>query len=200
MKRRWTIRWWCLAALLAAVAHVQAQTNGRVPFPGGRCWYYRLTLTDKQHTPFSLQHPEAFLSSRALERRHRQGLPVDSTDLPLSPAYLQAIRAKGGDIISQSKWNNTVLVRSTHADAAEAYSALPFVRQVLQVFASPDSLSLPVRTAIQPDTARPDTTSRWAAAHVQATLLGTPAFHRQSDCRGRGMLIAVIDGGYMLRC
>ena len=35
---------------------------------------YRLTFTDKQATTYSLNHPEAFLSAKALERRSRQGL------------------------------------------------------------------------------------------------------------------------------
>ena len=55
-----------------------------VSFPGGRCMMYRLYLRDKdlQHTPFSVNRPEQFLSARSIERRKRQGLPVDVTDLP----------------------------------------------------------------------------------------------------------------------
>ena len=62
-----------------------------VSFPGGRCMMYRLYLRDKdlQHTPFSVNRPEQFLSARSIERRKRQGLPVDVTDLPIAPAYLE---------------------------------------------------------------------------------------------------------------
>ena len=43
---------------------------------------FRICLKDKAVTEYSLQRPEEFLSAKALERRHRQGLEVDSTDLP----------------------------------------------------------------------------------------------------------------------
>ncbi|MCB0778492.1 MAG: hypothetical protein KDC03_02925, partial [Flavobacteriales bacterium] len=51
---------------------------------------YRVRFTDKGNTPFSLEQPEAYLSPRALERRQRQGIAVDSLDLPVDPAYIDA--------------------------------------------------------------------------------------------------------------
>ena len=47
---------------------------------------------------------------KSLERRRRQGLQLDSTDLPLSPRYLEALRERGLRVVSKSKWNNTVVV------------------------------------------------------------------------------------------
>ena len=35
---------------------------------------YRICLKDKAATEYSLQRPEEFLSAKAWERRHRQGL------------------------------------------------------------------------------------------------------------------------------
>lgn len=48
-----------------------------VSFPGGKCMMYRLYLKDKDlmNTPYSVERPEEFLSSRSIERRKRQGLP-----------------------------------------------------------------------------------------------------------------------------
>ena len=78
-----------------------------VSFPGGRCMMYRLYLRDKdlQHTPFSVSRPEQFLSARSIERRKRQGLSVDVTDLPIAPAYLDSVSRTGIEIVGQSKWN-----------------------------------------------------------------------------------------------
>ena len=36
---------------------------------------YRITLKDKAATTYSLEHPEAFLSEKAIERRRKQNLP-----------------------------------------------------------------------------------------------------------------------------
>jgi hypothetical protein len=44
---------------------------------------YRISLTDKAETEYSLKKPQKFLSKKAIERRKRQGLRIDSTDLPV---------------------------------------------------------------------------------------------------------------------
>ena len=54
-------------------------------YPGGKQYMYRLTLTDKLDSPYSLDHPTRWLSSKSVERRRRQGLALDSTDLPGTP-------------------------------------------------------------------------------------------------------------------
>lgn len=83
----------------------------KVSYPGGKCKYYRLYLRDKSDTVYSLSRPEEFLSLRSLARRQRQGLSLDSTDLPVSPRYLTALEELGLQVVRKSKWNNTVVVR-----------------------------------------------------------------------------------------
>ena len=53
---------------------------------------YRISLKDKAATTYSLEHPEAFLSEKAIERRRKQNLPIDSTDLPVCRKYVDEIR------------------------------------------------------------------------------------------------------------
>ena len=74
---------------------------------------YRVTLKDKKGTPFTTSRPEQFLSAKAIERRKKQKLKIDKTDLPVSPVYLTAIRQDGVKVIICSRWNNTVLVETT---------------------------------------------------------------------------------------
>ena len=38
---------------------------------------YRISLKDKAATTYSLEHPEAFLSEKAIGRRLKQNLPMD---------------------------------------------------------------------------------------------------------------------------
>ena len=84
-----------------------------VSFPGGKCQMYRLYLKDKDldHTPFSVNRPSEFLSQRSIDRRKRQGIPVDLTDLPVAPAYEKQVAEAGIEIVGKSKWNNTLLIR-----------------------------------------------------------------------------------------
>ena len=59
---------------------------------------YRINLTDKAVTDYALDRPEEFLSKKAIERRQKQGLAIDSTDLPVCRKYVDAIRKKGDAI------------------------------------------------------------------------------------------------------
>lgn len=71
---------------------------------------FRLVLTDKGKSDFSIDNPEAYLSAKAIERRRKRNIPIDETDLPISRQYLKAIAEIGGTIVAQSKWLNTVSV------------------------------------------------------------------------------------------
>ena len=72
---------------------------------------YRISLKDKAATTYSLEHPEAFLSEKAIERRRKQNLPIDSTDLPVCRKYVDEIRRQGVKIVVTGKWENFVLQR-----------------------------------------------------------------------------------------
>lgn len=170
-----------------------------IPNPDGKSYMFRLTLTDKNGTPFSLSEPEKFLSSRAIERRRRQGIALDSTDLPVSPEYLTAIRKRGVSVVGQSKWNNTVLVRGTDLQTLERLIKLPFVKKTLRVWTSKDS--------INESSGRPDfdnNLGNWDSAGVkpygateeQIAVLNGQKLH-DAGFRGQGIVIAVLDAGFM---
>lgn len=75
-----------------------------------RHFEYRISLKDKAATTYSLEHPEAFLSEKAIERRLKQNLPIDSTDLPVCRKYVDEIRRQGVKIVVTGKWENFVTV------------------------------------------------------------------------------------------
>ena len=119
-----------------------------VSYPGGKCMLYRLYLKDKDldHTPYSVNRPEAFLSARSIERRKRQGLPVDLTDLPLAPAYEKAVADAGIEIVGKSKWNNTLLIRIHKEKELRKLDGFDFIRKMMKVFVAPDSVSQRIRS------------------------------------------------------
>ena len=108
-------------------------------YAGNPLYRYRVSLTDKQTTAYSLAHPEQFLSPKALERRARQKLPVDSTDLPVSSVYLKQIADAGVKVVGTSRWNNTALVETDDTTRIARVRELPFVAETLKVWTSPDS-------------------------------------------------------------
>ena len=72
-------------------------------------------LTDKKNTPYRLDKPSEYLSQRAIDRRKKQHLMIDSTDLPISPVYLAAISGcEKVQVVGKSKWNNSVLIKCNH--------------------------------------------------------------------------------------
>ena len=71
---------------------------------------YRISLKDKAATEYSLKRPEKFLSEKAIERRKKQNLPIDSTDLPVCRKYIDEIRKQGVNIVVVGKWDNFVTV------------------------------------------------------------------------------------------
>jgi hypothetical protein len=124
------IRWALTLALVLALALPVA----------ARRYRFRVCLADKASTAASLAHPEDYLSPTALARRARQHLPVDSTDLPVSAAYLQALSRLDARPVTVSKWNNTVVMESTDSLWPQRLAALPYVKGVRRVWAEPDSV------------------------------------------------------------
>lgn len=170
-----------------------------VSFPGGKCQMYRLYLKDKDldNTPFSVNRPSEFLSQRSIDRRKRQGIPVDLTDLPVAPAYEKQVAEAGIEIVGKSKWNNTLLIRIHKDKELRKLEGLEFITKRKKVFQAPDSVSQRMRSNVR------NGLNEWSqgdgfygAADAQLKSLNGKRLH-ESGYRGKGMMIAVFDGGFM---
>ena len=170
-----------------------------VSFPGGKCQMYRLYLKDKDldHTPFSVNRPSEFLSQRSIDRRKRQGIPVDLTDLPVAPAYEKQVAEAGIEIVGKSKWNNTLLIRIHKDKELRKLEGLEFITKRKKVFQAPDSVSQRMRSNVR------NGLNEWSqddgfygAADAQLKSLNGKRLHESGFC-GKGMMIAVFDGGFM---
>lgn len=117
-----------LSAFVFALTAEAQEASGFTP-----TYKYRIQLTDKKHNPYSVRHPEQFLSQKSIERRRRQHLKVTKTDLPVTPQYVEQIKAQGVSICSTSKWNNTVLVETSDTLLIPRITALPFVSSARKV-------------------------------------------------------------------
>lgn len=179
--------WITLALLLPGVC-VQAQSD---------TLKYRVTLRDKAQTEYSLQRPEEFLSAKALERRARQGISVDSTDLPVCRTYIDKVKELGARIVVTGKWENLITVSCNDTTVMDAVAALPFVRSVEQVWKVSASALTPKAdkrdSLVNQPTIHPD--SIYGTAITQIAMSRGDELHK-AGFRGEGMTIAVIDAGY----
>lgn len=156
---------------------------------------YRITFSDKGETPYSLQKPERFLSPKALERRRRQGIAVDSTDLPVCQSYIDQVVKLGVKPVARGKWENFLTVACQDTAWIAQARQFPFVRSIEWVWVAPhEEVSLPVRETLNENfTVYPDTV--YGAAWQQIHFSGGDRLH-QAGFRGEGMTIAITDAGF----
>jgi hypothetical protein len=200
----------CLLAVSICQVTVYAGGSTRKKYPGGKYYIWRYTLKDKQGSPYSLDHPGRWLSHKSIERRKRQGLSVDSTDLPVCAKYLRQIennlnlrdaaekRSKGEwTIIGTSRWNNTVLVRANDTTLLHRLSSLDCIAKAQCVWVSPDSIDRMVKHTYH-ETFNPWDSIKgvvYGNGKDQLEMLQGQRLHNIGK-RGRGMTIAILDGGF----
>jgi len=96
---------------------------------------FRLLLTDKEGSEYSVERPEEFLSERALARRAKYAIPIDITDLPVSKTYLNLLLQQPGiTLVNQSKWMNSVVISCNDSLSGVHLKNLPFVDSVKVVW------------------------------------------------------------------
>ena len=158
---------------------------------------YRISLRDKAATVYSLEHPEQFLSEKAIARRQKQNLAVDSTDLPVCRQYIDEIRRQGVNIVVVGKWENFVTVSCNDSALIEHIAALPFVRATEKVWTAP-KMNEGVGDAMRDSVINEPkiyTDSIYGPALTQIQLSNGDKLH-DAGFRGQGMTIAVIDAGF----
>ena len=182
--------------MLTISAESQQESNKRVRYKDGPAYIYRISLADKQGTGFSLEHPTRFLSRRSVDRRRRQGLSLDSTDLPVSYRYRRLIESRDICVIGQSRWQNTLLVRVKDTTLIQRVSKLACVTSCRRVWQAPDSVSpTAIKTKYHEHFEERDSVSGdlYGQASKQITTLKGQRLH-DIGMRGEEMMIGIIDG------
>lgn len=158
---------------------------------------YRISLKDKAVTEYSLSNPEKYLSEKAIERRRKQNLPIDSTDLPVCRKYIDEIRKQGVSVVTTGKWNNFVTVSCNDTTLIDRIAELPFVLTTEKVWTSPGadkpSMSTTRDSVLNNPTLYQD--SIYGRAISQIQLSNGDKLH-EAGFKGQGMTIAVIDAGF----
>ncbi len=156
---------------------------------------YRINLTDKAATEYSLKKPQKFLSKKAIERRKRQGLRIDSTDLPVCQTYIDAIRNVGVKIVVTGKWDNFVTVSCNDSTLIDRIAQLPFVAKTERVWIAPKFIEMHNKRDSLINNPKIYKDSIYGPAITQIQMSKADKLH-EAGFRGQGMTIAVIDAGF----
>lgn len=162
-----------------------------------------IQFTDKNNSPYSLNQPAAYLSQKAIDRRTRQQIGIDSTDLPVNPSYIQQVLAKGNvTYLSQSRWLNQILIYCTDDATINAINQLPFVKktQAIGYLVSTHKEEKP-KEPIQKlnkssftNTTTGDTLD-YGTSYNQVHIHDGEYLHNKGYT-GNGITIAMLDGGF----
>lgn len=158
---------------------------------------YWVQFKDKGDTPYSVFRPQEFLSPRAIERRQRFGILIDSTDLPINPRYLEPIHIKGFQIHSRSRWlNGVAIIAQSSSNSAMDLEQFDFVKKVFPI--GFQRAPHPVATEIgERDYSTNYRKKRdyYGLGKNQIKMLNGHYLHHMGF-DGRDMQVAVLDGGF----
>lgn len=155
---------------------------------------FRVEFSDKKGSTFTLARPWEFLTPRALQRRSRYGIPIALDDLPLAERYVEVVKSVGAKVLVRSKWFNTVTIQADSNQIAKVLK-MPFVKTVKAVSktrrlkeSKPGGVQVKQASYKQLD-------NKYGYAKAQIQQLNGILLH-DLGYDGRGMLIAVMDGGF----
>ncbi|MDD2571254.1 MAG: S8 family serine peptidase [Bacteroidales bacterium] len=164
----------------------------------GKFW---VQFTDKNSSPYSIDRPEEYLSTRAIQRRAQYNIPITLEDIPVNQSYIDSLTSLGAVVLNPSKWFNAVTIQTSDPDLITRIQNLGFVRQIKAARQSVESRkvedkfqsSLSVIHATSPGT---DTTALdYGLSAHQIGMLNGHVLHNQGYL-GEGIVIAVLDAGF----
>ncbi|MDR1091063.1 MAG: S8 family serine peptidase, partial [Prevotella sp.] len=157
---------------------------------------FRLILKDKGKTSCKINKPEQFLSPKAIERRQKQGIKIDESDLPISQDYITAIEKAGGKVVAKSRWLGTIAVHCTDSSMVEKYKALPFVSDAIFVWkGKPKGEPKERKEQYYPAKETVSFGNNYGRG-IDNIKLNNGQYLHKAGYKGKGMLIAVIDAGF----
>jgi len=165
---------------------------------------YVVKLRNKEGNPFSLSTPTTYLSQRAIDRRTRYGIAIDSTDLPVTPSYITQIsNIANVTVLNVSKWHNSVAIQTSDPNAITTINGLAFVQSVSPIAARTQNTNNgKLIIADQPYTPSQRGTQvtadyfNYGSGSLTEINLHKGQFLHNIGLRGQGMIIALLDGGF----
>ncbi|MCP9750663.1 S8 family peptidase [Ferruginibacter sp. HRS2-29] len=190
-----------LAIFSILLLFFQQQTNAQYS-------RYIIRLKDKGTNPYTLANPVQYLSQKAVDRRTKYNVAIDSTDLPVTPRYIDSIRLAGNvTILNTSKWLNQVAIRTTDAAALAKINSFPFVIAASPVGSFAGETIVPVNKKLDADLTQGNPPPSPGPEDFVESIInygksnGQVKIHQGSflhdhGFKGEGMQMAVLDAGF----
>lgn len=176
---------------------------------------YVVFFKDKNHSSYTLDHPEEFLSEKAINRRAAQGIPLMYNDLPVSGAYIDSILSLGVTYLNRSKWMNFMTFQTTDTLVLNRVRHFPFVSNLRQAAKLIRFIKKNVNTSyhitdsgiindrlsgngysmVQKKNQMDYPVFNYGKSFDQVHMLGGDVLHSQGYS-GEGVIIAVLDAGF----
>lgn len=173
-----------------------------------------VAFTDKNHNTYQINQPQDFLSERALLRRSRQNIRIDSLDLPVSYHYIEQINLHTQAVFFySSRWLNGALLKITDLKDITTLQSFAFIKSLEELkpgAALERNYGLSGTQAEEKDPEKNLSASSFIFDHEdyaislqanygesskQLNMLNATALHQQGFW-GAGQLIAVLDAGF----
>lgn len=166
--------------------------------------YFFIQFKDKNNTPYTLDNPSAYLSSKSIQRRSEQQLAIDSTDLPVNTSYITQVVNQGVSFHSASKWMNGITVLTEDSSLMGLIRPLSFVQDVYYTGKMLKVQPAPTLRAKRMDQeeelefehdVEPVYEFEYGYAAAQLNQLNGKALH-DAGYTGKNILIGVLDAGF----
>ncbi len=161
-----------------------------ISFSQEHAWVY---FNDKPDETTFFANPLTMLTQKALDRRTKQNIALDSKDIPISNTYIDAVKNTDGiEVKAKSKWLNALHIIGSETDI-NTLTNLSFVDYV--EFAANDLNSSSKQVKPKENKFEIKTDFNYGGSANQIEMLNGDFLHQQ-NYTGSGMTIAVMDAGF----
>ena len=183
------MRYFLVLLLIAMFQVVPAQTKS---------YKFRVYLKDKPGVNLQTVDSLSLLTQKALDRRKEQEVNIDSKDYPVSTFYKKELTKLGAQIVTESKWFNTIVVQYNDSTQIENVEKLSFVDSVQYVWRGQSRKHF---NEMRPRLTATDCSSDTLCESPFGASAHQFALHNAQNMlnagfQGKGIDIAVIDAGF----
>ena len=157
-------------------------------------------LKNKPNSAAYFASPLTMLSQRALDRRTKQNIAIDSIDVPIDVRHYSLVKNTFGiTVLAKSKWLNAIHVQGTQVDIKNLKTTYTFVDKIefanktlnTKGVSSKKSTQKTKRNKFEKTT----TNFNYGNAANQISMLKGDFLHQQG-LTGKDQIIAIIDAGF----
>ena len=164
-------------------------------FAQNSTYRYLVLFKDKNNSPFSINKPEAFLSSKSIERRKKMNIAIQAQDLPVNPSYLDQLKSSGATLIFPLKWINGALIQLKPSELAKMLK-MDNVKGLYWNFPADSSANNQIKSNGNSGTKLSNADPDYGSSLTQLSQLGIDVMHSKGF-RGENTLITLLDNGFL---